>query len=64
MDPDTFDRCDGNEDAINDAFRRRHRKNLAGLVAATGLIRATLGNDFMDDMDYDFEDFSDEEFND
>lgn len=60
MDPDTFDRCDGNEDAI-EVTQKRHHKNLMGLMATTLAVTAALGNDFMDDMDW--EDFSDEEFN-
>ena len=60
MDPDTFDRCDGNEDAT-EAARKRHHKNLMGLMAATLAVTTALGNDYMDDMDW--EDFSDEEFN-
>lgn len=60
IDPDTFDRCNENEDAI-EATQKKHHKNLMRLMAATLAIKATLGNDFIDDMDW--EDFSDEEFN-
>ncbi len=67
IDPYVFDQCDRNEEAIETAKRKakEQRKRAKDLIAASSIIRAVIhDNDLFYDYDEDYDDWSDEIYND
>lgn len=51
MDADTFDRCDGNEEAIDAATKRVAKRRIKDLLAVTAMVQAMCG-DYFEDGDW------------
>lgn len=52
MDADTFDRCDGNEEAIDAATKRAAKRRIKDLLAVTAMVQVMCGEDsFFNDLE-------------
>lgn len=52
MDADTFDRCDGNEEAVDATAKRAAKRRIKDLLAVTAMVQAMCGEDnFFNDLE-------------